>query len=362
MRVFLLDFGLEMRGGQRQVFYLARVLAESGEFSPCLVSPKGSPLLKLAEKNGLETFPATGGRLGRLFSLSRFSRQLARLGEKAVVHTNDARSAAFGAAVRKKTPHCFLVHTRRVSYPLSEGKRGEKYRLGDAVVGVSAEIAEAVKAGGVAPERVHVIHSGIDPDLYPAKVERNDGRTVFVCLGALTRQKGHAVLLNALPALEGKFAPQAEESSWELRIIGEGPLFRPLLEQAQKLGVEKRLAFLGRQDSRVELCKCDILVAPSVDGEGSSAVLKEGWATGLPVICSDLPSNLELINPEVNGLSFASGNSAELAEAMFRLAGDAALRARLAENGRESLRGFTHLKMAGRYMELYRTLAGEHAD
>ena len=37
-----------------------------------------------------------------------------------------------------------LIHSRRVSYPLRRGLRSWKYRIADAVVGVSREIADGM--------------------------------------------------------------------------------------------------------------------------------------------------------------------------------------------------------------------------
>ena len=73
--------------------------------------------------------------------------------------------------------------------------------------------------------------------------------------------------------------------------------------------------------------------APSVDGEGSSGAIKEGWVTGVPVICSALPSNQELVRGDENGLLAAVGDPVSLADAMARCLTDEALRVRLAEAG-----------------------------
>lgn len=57
---------------------------------------------------------------------------------------------------------------------------------------------------------------------------------------------------------------------------------------------------------------CDALVVPSVDGEGSSGAIKEGWVTGVPVICSALASNQELVRGDENGLLAAVGDPCRL--------------------------------------------------
>ncbi len=357
MLILILDLGRELRGGQRQVLYLASALAGSAEFSPLLACPAGSPLALAARQAGLPVLPLAGGGAFNPLNLFRLGRALGKSGRDCLIHTNDAKAAGLGALLLRLKKDCLLVHSRRVSYPLRPGWRGAKYRLGHAVVGVSEEIADNLRRGGIAPERVAVIHSGIDPSRYEAKRERNDGRLVFVSVGALTSQKGYTGLISALPHL----ASHKELPPWELRIVGEGPLFESLLALAESLGVAGHISLLGRQDSRQILPGCDVMVCASTAGEGSSATIKEAWAVGLPLVCSDLPSNLELVDCGKNGLCFPVGHDWNLAMQMIRAGTNAELCRQLVAAGRESLKNFTHTKMSEAYLALYRKLFAERA-
>lgn len=356
MHIILLDLGREMRGGQLQVFYLARALHRSGEFSVQVACPADAPLGREAMAADIPVLSLPGRRAWSPRALLALRR--AAQGHGAVVlHTHDARAAALGALCKATWgSRAVLVHSRRVSYPLGRGLSRRKYLAADAVAAVSAETRDVLVAAGLDPARVTVIHSGIDPERYYPRRERDDGRFVFCMVGALTPQKGHAVLVEALAALQAHEAAGTPLPSWEVRVVGEGPLFGQLLQRADELGVSSRMAFLGRQDSRRILPDCDALLVPSVHGEGSSGVIKEGWVTGLPVICSALASNLELVSDGVNGLATAPGDAAALADAMRRVATDGALRTRLAQGGTHSVSDFTDTRMAEAYMALYRRL------
>ena len=98
------------------------------------------------------------------------------------------------------------------------------------------------------------------------------------------------------------------------------------------------------------------MLVPSVDGEGSSGAIKEGWVTGVPVICSDLPSNMELIQHTTNGLLVKTGDPASLAEAMLACLNEPGLRSRLVAGGRVAVANFTDQTMAQAYMKLYHQL------
>jgi glycosyltransferase involved in cell wall biosynthesis len=308
-------------------------------------------LAAVLRKENLPCLPLPGHGVinpALLFTLWRAIRRL----RIAILHTHDARAATIGAWCKRWFPRVRLMHARRVSYPIHQGLRGKKYLTADAVIGVSQEISTGLVAGGLPESKVHTIHSGIDPALYAPKVERDDGRFVFGAVGSLTEQKGFHVLIQAMSVL----ADIDDLPQWEVRIIGEGPLFAQLFELAREEKVESSLALFGRQDSKQFLPYFDALLVPSIDGEGSNAVIKEGWAVGIPVVCSSLPSNKELVRDKHNGLIVPKGNPLALGAAMLRLIREPLLRGRLVNGGCKSLGAFTDQHMAERTLALYRTL------
>lgn len=345
MHILQLDLGREWRGGQRQVRYLMRHLAEADGFETTVGTPVGSPLGERMRDEGGAVLDLASRRVWDPRNKMRLRRFVKQHGVQ-VVNTHCARSAALGAWLKKKTG-IRLVHSRRVSYKSASSK----YLAADAVAAVSGEIARTLTESGVSNERVHVIHSGIDPHLYAeaAAMKRADPPVIGV-IGALTPQKGHAVLLEALAALaEGG-------TEWKVRIVGKGRLYGELQAQVERLGLARRVQFLGYRESREVIGRFSMLVVPSVDGEGSSGTIKEGWAAGVPVICSDLPSNLELVESGISGLAFPNRDAPALATTIDRLFVDMALRQRLVHGGMERLKQFTDAAMARAYMKLYRRL------
>lgn len=349
--VLLLDLGRELRGGQLQVYYLARALLRSADFVPLVACPKNSALAKMLDKEKIPCLRLLGHSQINPAVLLKTAWALHKHSVK-IIHTHDAHAASLGAFFKRFNKARLLIHSRRVSYPLHSGMRSKKYVLADAVVGVSQEISLGMQNAGLDPQKVHTIHSGIDPSRYRVREERHDGRIVFLSIGAFTPQKGYSILLQAMSLLRD----MEDLPPWEVRIVGDGPLFQEIFDQAVALHVEQYLALLGRQDSRMILPLCDILLVPSVDGEGSSATIKEGWVCGLPVICSALPSNTELVRDKLDGLTSAVGNPLALAATMTRCMQDEALRTRLAKAGLQRVQEFTDQRMAESYMDLYRQL------
>jgi len=357
--VLMLDLGVTLRGGQRQVQYLARYLArhaaredEEPLFAPVIACPAESALARAAREDGLQILPLPGRRVANPLIWVTLQQAVRRLKAR-IIHTHDAHAAAIGAGLRAMSPHLLLVHSRRVSYQPASSLRMWKYRIADAVVGVSREIADGMIAAGVPAAKVHTIHSGIAPETYEARRPHAAGAPfVFLSIGAMTPQKGFSVLLDAAARL----AAQPDLPPWKVRIAGDGELMPALRRQCRELGLETLAELPGRREGRQELPLCDAVVVPSVDGEGSSAAIKEAWATGVPLLASDLASNQELVRDEYNGLLAKNGDAESLATGMRRLMTEPELARRLVAGGADTLPAFTDIRMAESYRLLYKSL------
>lgn len=350
MKVLLLDLGKIIRGGQRQVLYLSRCLASTPGFDPLVAIPKNAPLKPMLEEAGIPFVLLPSGSDMNPFTIFRFLRIVAKH-RPDIIHTNDAKGASLGAMAKKWIGNFKLVHSRRVSYRLKPGWSKKKYLAGDALVAVSHEIQDVLIDCGVPAEKTSTVHSGINAKLYSTEKHAHPVLTIGA-VGALSKQKGFEVLIESLAELRNN----TTLPDWQCLIAGDGPLLHELKLQADKLDLAESILFLGYKDSREVLPEIDILTVPSVDGEGSNAVIKEGWVSHTPVITSDLPSNLELITHEHDGLVFRNRDAKELADCICTLAINPKLAKQLVKNGSQTVTRFTDTVMGEKYMELYRQL------
>ena len=334
-QVFHIDLGYEFRGGQRQVIYLAKAQCQSG-VSVCVVAPLGAPILDQAVRHSIPVLPLPG-RFD--FDPRNVLVLSPALVSGAVIHTHDARAASLGALVHLYRRDIILVHTRRVSYPLGQGWSRLKYALGTAVACVSAEVQEVVKRCITTP--TVIIPSAIALSRYRPRQKDNAGRMGII--GALTEQKGHAQFFRALALLK---------KSPEVWIVGTGKLEAKLRDLAHSLGLDT-MVWKGQLESPEVLPFLDVLVVPSAHGEGSSGVIKEAWAAQVPVVCSDLPANLELVEHEKNGLVFSNNNPAHLAEQLQRATEDATLMGTMIQAGRSNVLSYDVNFMQDAYHDLY---------
>jgi glycosyltransferase involved in cell wall biosynthesis len=165
------------------------------------------------------------------------------------------------------------------------------------------------------PFPVQVVPNGINTDLFRPEPERHAKVPTLLSVGRLHTQKNVGYLLHLVAALKNKTEIRAQ-------IIGDGPEHPGLERTAAALGITECVQFSGwlsREAVREAYQSARFLVHAS-SYEGMSNVILEALASGLPVIASDIPENVELINDDANGFLFdPAGDPALLAERIVPL-------------------------------------------
>jgi rhamnosyl/mannosyltransferase len=207
----------------------------------------------------------------------------------------------------------------------------------------------------------HVVPYGFDlarfrerPPLADELRRRHGAGLLLFALGRHVYYKGFQFLIRALPMLPGA----------KLLLGGQGPLTPELERSARDAGVADRVVFLGRI-AEAELPAyyhaCDVFCLPSVEpAEGFGIVQIEAMACGKPVVCCELHNGVTWVNRDgVTGLVVPPADSQALAAALTRLGNDAALRARLGEQGRaRALAEFTTEAMCRGTLRVYQQALG----
>lgn len=108
---------------------------------------------------------------------------------------------------------------------------------------------------------------------------------VLLSVGEVNVNKNHKVVIESMPALSGSYYV----------VCGRGPLTETHIESAQKLGVSDRVIFTGYRTDVANFYKmADVFVFPSLR-EGLPVSVMEAMAGGMPVICSQIRGNSDLI-------------------------------------------------------------------
>lgn len=158
------------------------------------------------------------------------------------------------------------------------------------------------------------------------------GGSKLVVVSRVEQGKGLFTLVKAISILD-------KESVSELHIIGGGSLRASLENLVTVLGIANRVTFHGEVselEKRRVMNFANIAVAPS-EREGLSYWLLEAMASGLPVVCSAVPGNLEIITHRREALTFPAGQPFGLARVIGLIHDDQDLGRTLADNAKTRL-------------------------
>lgn len=167
-------------------------------------------------------------------------------------------------------------------------------------------------------EKIKIIPNGVDldkfnPKNYSKAVREKYGNKILLYSGLMVERKNIPVLLKAFRHVI-KELPDVR-----LILTGKGPYLDDYKELSKSLNIQKKAYFLGFVSDK-ELLKLlatsDIFVFPS-ELEGFGQVIMESFASGTPVICSDIPPMADII--EDAGKTFKPGDPKDLAMKIIEL-------------------------------------------
>ncbi|MEU4466756.1 glycogen synthase [Streptomyces sp. NPDC024017] len=291
-------------------------------------------------------------------------------------HTWYANLGGHLAKLLYGTPHVMTAHSLEPLRPWKAEQLGGGYELSswaertaieaaDAVIAVSAAMREDILGcyPALDPERVHVVHNGIDTSLYRPdhgtdaldRIGLDRSRPYVLFVGRITRQKGVPHLLRAVrdidPAAQVVLcagAPDTPEIDQEFReLFGELSSVRDGVFWIPKM--------LPRPEVIQLLTHAALFVCPSVY-EPLGIVNLEAMACGTPVVASAVGGIPEVVDDGTTGLLVPPGDGFEagLARAMDTVLGDPEAARRMGEAGRERAVGeFGWDAVARRTVRLY---------
>ncbi len=206
-------------------------------------------------------------------------------------------------------------------------------------------------------KKIEVIYNGVDAERFNAGFDKIAKRMDLgltktdIVLGMVARFapiKNHRMLLTSFAEVLRNI-PNAK-----LLLVGDGELKGNCERLAVKLGIEKRVTFLGRRDDIPGLLSIfDIYVLSSI-AEATSFTLLEAMAAGLPVVAVKAGGNPEIVINGETGILTPTDNPAEFARAVVSLINNSEKRRQMGEAGSCRARFvFNKNKMLDRYETLY---------
>jgi glycosyltransferase involved in cell wall biosynthesis len=263
-----------------------------------------------------------------------------------ILHAHMFRAALFASPIGRLTGVPVIIETAHIREIWRQGWKSSFVidRLADKCVDNMIAVSEAIARylindKHLSPNKISVIRTAADLSRFrlaaqpsvelklAAGFDRDD--RLVVLAGRLEPQKGHRVLLEALPEVLQQF-PQVR-----VLFLGEGSLREGLESYAAGHGLAHAVRFMGFQPNPQDwFALAEFSILPSFY-EGLPMTVIESLAVGRAVVATAVDGTPEIVLDGKTGLLVPPGDSAALAKSMCRLLQDPELAQKFGRAGRD---------------------------
>jgi starch synthase len=379
------EYPPEVYGGAgTHVEYLTRELRRLAEVSvQCWGAPRNEPGVTSHQPWTALSEPKPESTTLQAISIDLAMAAAVKSADLVHSHTWYANLGGHLSKLMWSIPHVMTIHSLEPLRPWKAEQLGGGYALSmfcertaiesaDAVIAVSRGVRQDVQNcyPAVDPDRIHVIHNGIDPEIYrprpsPETLARfgiDPSRPFVLFNGRITRQKGLTLLLAAALKLDPRYqlvivasSPDTPEIAAEVAALAG----RVSAERGNLVWIDH---FIDREDLIHLHSNATVFVCPSIY-EPFGLVILEAMACETPVVASRVGGIPEIVVEGETGYlvdfdpADVDGFTGALADRIERLLGDTTLAARMGKAGRERvLRHFGWPAIAAQTVQLYERL------
>ena len=206
-------------------------------------------------------------------------------------------------------------------------------------------------------DRVVAIHKGhnlewyspVPGDLTEFGITKDD--FVLICAVNVRPSKGIGVMLQAADQL-------AHLPNLHLILAGKGMDSEPYTGLIARSLMRDRIHIAGfRADAPELIAASNILIQPSISGEGLPRAVMEAMSCGTPVIITNTGGGKEVVEDGKSGFVVPVGDPGAIAQRVQQLYDDPELLKRFSENGRERLaEEFSSDKTVDKYIAYFKSL------
>lgn len=301
-----------------------------------VVLPRGSALVPQIRALDTRVIETDAGRdASHERGAAAVFRRIIREEKPDIVHTHsafDARLAAWQCGVKSRvyTRHSVFEPSKRLTtFPGRQLNGFVNNTLATRIVAVADAAADNLTATGVRADKITVILNGVEPLTRTSETERialrrslGFAETDFIC-GISARfepYKGYADLLET-----ARLTAQRCDNI-KFLCMGGGSVYEETVENARQLGLEDRVVFAGFCDDVAPYYSIfDLSLNCSWGTEATSLSLIEAMSLGLPAVATRYGGNPGVIADCENGFLTPVRDPGAMADAIVRIATDAAL-------------------------------------
>lgn len=228
-------------------------------------------------------------------------------------------------------------------------------RYTDTLITINAEDfkrAKKFRAGQVC----YVPGIGVDLEKFqPSQEKREQLRQAFgfrrqdfvvINVGQLSKRKNQETLIRAMALISN--------TNIRCLLVGDGECRKKDEALIAELGLKKKVRMAGYQQDVCEILQmADCFVFPSLQ-EGLPAALMEAMAAGVPVVCSRIRGNRDLIRDGTDGMLVEPCDEKGLADAIIQMHAYPQLADKYRKNAKKRIGQFSRERVNRRMEQIYR--------
>lgn len=369
MNILQISSAGSIGGGERHLIDLVNGLANRGHHVTVAVRPRSpliSPLTSTLPQ-GIKTVPLRNSLdLPSAFGLRRIVRELSI----DVVHAHLGRDYPLASFALRGSRNARLILTRHVLFPLGWHQRGVFARSAGVIAVSDAVCSNLLDQNFVAPEKIFVIHNGIDLARFTS-VDRDAAREkiksqlgisglfkLVGSVGSLVSLKGHEDLIRAAAIVT------QTDPAVHFVIIGDEPpgeqtTLTGLRELITRLGLSHRVHLMRRQPDVAEWLEALDLFVSASHSESFGLAIVEAMASGCAVLATATEGAYEVLEHDVDGRLTPVGDVPAMSAAITEMLVDNDLRAHLGMNAQAAAKEqFDRERMVDETVRVYQHAIG----
>lgn len=312
-RITVIISDLSFGGAQYMVYEQLRH-TDLQKYEICLLctgSKRNTPLEEKMEAMFPVTYLGHHGRVTPRTIFKMISAILKTKPEVVHAHINGAGYAAMWAQLFRK-PLVITIHSKpEMAFPSKMSKQVSKaVRLKTTkVVAVSEDNAAMVKAYyGLDDTRCICINNGIDLERF---VRKEHSGFTLINVARHDKNKNQAALLRCFARLHREY-PEVK-----LLLLGDGPCYEALKEQAAELGVAEAVTFTGNVSNTEDYYAVSDLFVLSSHLEAMPLSVLEAMATPMPIVSTHVGGLADVVKD--NGILVPDNDEEALYQAILQV-------------------------------------------
>ena len=246
----------------------------------------------------------------------------------------------------------FMINGEHTNVGWHSGFRGvERFKACDYHIALTKELKNHIASQGIEPDKIYELpiytNKNVSKKLLRKNLDTPADKPLLLSLSRLHKVKGLDILIEAMVNI-----PEAV-----LWVAGSGPLKKDLVERTERLGLNKRVKFLGwRDDKEALMATSDICVFPSRN-DAFGAVIIEAWAAKKPNIACKSPGPEAIISDNHDGLLVKIDDVNQLAEAIKKVIDNKKLASSLANNGyKKFMKNYSEKAFSKNIVKIYNSI------